>query len=62
MMKLTHILASAAIISTLSACNGSLQTADRTPVDYVNPYIGNNSQLQVPTLPTNQLTNNILSV
>ena len=40
MMKLTHILASAAIISTLSACNGSLQTADRTPVDYVNPYIG----------------------
>ena len=37
MMKLTHILASAAIISTLSACNGSLQTADRTPVDYRQP-------------------------
>ena len=52
MMKLTHILASAAIISTLSACNGSLQTADRTPVDYVNPYIGNISHLLVPTFPT----------
>lgn len=51
MMKLTHILASAAIISTLSACNGSLQTADRTPVDYVNPYIGNISHLLVPTFP-----------
>ena len=55
MMKLTHILASAAIISTLSACNGSLQTADRTPVDYVNPYIGNISHLLVPTFPTIQL-------
>ena len=57
MMKLTHILASAAIISTLSACNGSLQTADRTPVDYVNPYIGNISHLLVPTFPTIQLPN-----
>ena len=37
-MKLTHILASAVIISTLSACNGKLQTSGRTPVDYVDPY------------------------
>ena len=59
MMKLTHILASAAIISTLSACNGSLQTADRTPVDYVNPYIGNISHLLVPTFPTIQLPNSM---
>ena len=56
MMKLTHILASAAIISTLSACNGSLQTADRTPVDYVNPYIGNISHLLVPTFPSSYPT------
>ena len=62
MMKLTHILASAAIISTLSACNGSLQTADRTPVDYVNPYIGNISHLLVPTFPTIQLPNSMLRV
>ena len=62
MMRLTHILASAAIISTLSACNGSLQTADRTPVDYVNPYIGNISHLLVPTFPTIQLPNSMLRV
>lgn len=51
-MKLTHILASAVIISTLSACNGKLQTSGRTPVDYVDPYIGNISHLLVPTFPT----------
>ena len=61
-MKLTHILASAVIISTLSACNGKLQTSGRTPVDYVDPYIGNISHLLVPTFPTIQLPNSMLRV
>lgn len=61
-MKLTHILASALIISTLCACNGRQQISERTPVDYVNPYIGNISHLLVPTFPTIQLPNSMLRV
>lgn len=35
---------------------------DRTPVDYVNPYIGNISHLLVPTYPTVHLPNSMLRV
>src|SRR5574344_1154378 len=36
--------------------------AQKTPVDYVNPYIGNISHLLVPTFPTIQLPNSMLRV
>lgn len=35
---------------------------DKTPVDYVNPYIGNISHLLVPTYPTIHLPNSMLRV
>lgn len=35
---------------------------DKTPVDYVNPYIGNISHLLVPTYPTVHLPNSMLRV
>ena len=37
-------------------------STDRTPVDYVNPYIGNISHLLVPTYPTVHLPNSMLRV
>lgn len=37
-------------------------SAQRQPVDYVNPYIGNISHLLVPTYPTIQLPNSLLRV
>lgn len=39
-----------------------LSAADKTPVDYVNPYIGNISHLLVPTFPTIHLPNSMLRV
>lgn len=49
-----------AIISLLVA---SVQVfAAKTPVDYVNPYIGNISHLLVPTYPTVHLPNSMLRV
>ena len=35
---------------------------EKTPVDYVNPYIGNISHLLVPTFPTIHLPNSMLRV
>ncbi len=46
-----------ACLSLAVAC-----TADREPVDYVNPYIGNISHLLVPTFPTIHLPNSMLRV
>lgn len=46
-----------ACLSLAAAC-----TADREPVDYVNPYIGNISHLLVPTFPTIHLPNSMLRV
>ena len=37
-------------------------SAQKQPVDYVNPYIGNISHLLVPTFPTIHLPNSILRV
>lgn len=36
--------------------------AEKEPVDYVNPYMGNISHLLVPTFPTVQLPNSMLRV
>ncbi|HBT76238.1 MAG TPA: alpha-mannosidase [Planctomycetaceae bacterium] len=36
------------------------KTAEKTPVDYVNPYMGNISHLLVPTYPTVHLPNSML--
>lgn len=44
-----------------AACSGSAE-ALMTPVDYVNPYMGNISHLLVPTFPTVQLPNSMLRV
>lgn len=46
-------------VAVLAGCT---QTVERTPVDYVNPYIGNISHLLVPTFPTVHLPNSLLRV
>ena len=55
-MKITHCLASVALVSMLGACSGvqNQVTAVKGPVDYVNPYMGNISHLLVAT-PTFQV-------
>ncbi len=40
----------------------SLSLSEKTPVDYVNPYIGNISHLLVPTFPTIHLPGSLLRV
>lgn len=44
----------------LLSCGSTKQT--KTPVDYVNPYMGNISHLLVPTFPTVHLPNSMLRV
>lgn len=44
----------------IAGCNN--QYTAKTPVDYVNPYIGNISHLLVPTFPTVHLPNSMLRV
>ena len=63
-MKITHCLASVALVSMLGACSGvqNQVTAVKGPVDYVNPYMGNISHLLVPTFPTIHLPNSMLRV
>ena len=61
-MKFIHLLASGAIVLMFGACSGMQQTTTKTPVDYVNPYVGNISHLLVPTFPTIQLPNSMLRV
>ena len=41
-MKITHCLASVALVSMLGACSGvqNQVAAVKGPVDYVNPYMG----------------------
>lgn len=43
----------------LSGCSSE---STKTPVDYVNPYMGNISHLLVPTYPTVHLPNSMLRV
>ena len=63
-MKITHCLASVALVFMLGACSGvqNQVTAVKGPVDYVNPYMGNISHLLVPTFPTIHLPNSMLRV
>lgn len=46
----------------LASCSQQNGVSDKTPVDYVNPYIGNISHLLVPTFPTVHLPNSMLRV
>lgn len=50
------------IAFTLSAFKVSGKKENKTPVDYVNPYIGNISHMLVPTYPTVHLPNSLLRV
>lgn len=47
---------------TLTSSSSMYCNAGETPVDYVNPYIGNISHLLVPTFPTVHLPNSMLRV
>lgn len=60
-MRIIHLTLSIALTCMLVAC-GTKSLSDKTPVDYVNPYIGNVSHLLVPTYPTIQLPNSMLRV
>ncbi|GAB6010681.1 GH92 family glycosyl hydrolase [Viscerimonas tarda] len=51
-----------ASVFLLSSCNGKKCSDEKSPVDYVNPYIGNISHMLVPTYPTVHLPNSILRV
>ena len=58
-----HIYTSILAVSLLCAgCCDNGQQETKTPVDYVNPYIGNVSHLLVPTFPTVQLPNSMLRI
>lgn len=46
-MKITHLFATVAICLMIGACDGGQRIVNRSPVDYVNPYIGNISHLLV---------------
>ena len=46
----------------LYSCKQVSSVSEKTPVDYVNPYMGNISHLLVPTYPTIQLPNSMLRV
>ena len=61
-MKITHLFATVAICLMIGACDGGQRIVNRSPVDYVNPYIGNISHLLVATFPTIQLPNSMLRV
>lgn len=52
----------AGIILLTASCNGNGESKSFSPVDYVNPYMGNISHLLVPTFPTVQLPNSMLRV
>ncbi len=60
MKKYLLLLMTVLPIATLLSCN-KVHVKD-TPVDYVNPYIGNISHLLVPTFPTVHLPNSMLRI
>lgn len=59
-MTLKTLLTS--ILSLVLTSTVLATSKDKTPVDYVNPYIGNISHLLVPTYPTVHLPNSMLRV
>ena len=48
--------------SISTSCVDGVRENEKTPVDYVNPYIGNISHLLVPTYPMTHLPNSMLRV
>ena len=59
MKKIRQIsVASAIVVLVLAGCCRQ----EKTPVDYVNPYMGNISHLLVPTFPTVHLPNSMMRV
>jgi predicted alpha-1,2-mannosidase len=50
------------ILSLWATCTTVHKKDEKSPVDYVNPYIGNISHLLVPTYPTIHLPNSMLRV
>lgn len=54
------LLASAFLLASCTAGGGT--SLQKSPVDYVNPYMGNISHLLVPTYPTIHLPNSMLRV
>jgi len=50
------------LIFTLASCSTNYSEQQKSPVDYVNPYMGNISHLLVPTFPTVHLPNSMLRV
>lgn len=62
MRKLRSFIVFSFIVTT-GLCFGAPKVQlDRSPVDYVNPYMGNISHLLVPTFPTIHLPNSMLRV
>jgi predicted alpha-1,2-mannosidase len=58
-----HLLSSIAVfIFSVTTLSAQEKPDTRTPVDFVNPYIGNISHLLVPTYPTIHLPNSMLRV
>ena len=53
---------SGAVSLMLSVMAAGGVSAAKTPVDYVNPYIGNISHLLMPTFPTVHLPNGMMRV
>lgn len=60
-MKFTGKYFAFILLALIYGC-GTAPVADREPVDYVNPYMGNISHLLVPTYPTVSLPNSMLRV
>ena len=60
MKKYVLLLMAVLTMAILSSCNKVI--VNKTPIDYVNPYIGNISHLLVPTFPTVHLPNSMLRV
>ena len=62
-MRLFYLCYVFFIFSLLGSCSQkSNSLSEKSPVDYVNPYLGNISHLLVPTYPTVHLPNSMLRV
>ncbi|MDR0412651.1 MAG: glycoside hydrolase family 92 protein [Dysgonamonadaceae bacterium] len=60
--KIFSGLLAGSLLFTLASCSTPLSEPQKSPVDYVNPYMGNISHLLVPTFPTVHLPNSLLRV
>lgn len=61
-MRLLYYLSLSLLLSFCACTMPHTNKASHTPVDYVNPYMGNISHLLVPTYPTIHLPNSMLRV